>query len=208
MPLASSRSLMLEQLTNPLGGGRSRRPESGPGAAGGTGARGTHSRAKSPGMSVEVRPAVVADVPALLDLYQQLSGGLAPEPPLTVAEADAKLAGIAADPDRTVLVATVDGVIAGTVDLLIVRPSLTHGGRPWAAVENVVVDDRHHRRGVGRALMEEAARRAREADCHRLQLLSSQRRTEAHAFYRAIGMDASPQGFRLFLECPDKKLPS
>jgi GNAT superfamily N-acetyltransferase len=200
MPLASSRSLMLEQLTNPLGGGRSRRPESGPGAAGGTGARGTHSRAKSPGMSVEVRPAVVADVPALLDLYQQLSGGLAPEPPLTVAEADAKFAGIAADPDRTVLVATVDGVIAGTVDLLIVRPSLTHGGRPWAAVENVVVDDRHHRRGVGRALMEEAARRAREADCHRLQLLSSQRRTEAHAFYRAIGMDASPQGFRLFLE--------
>ena len=200
MPLASSRSLMLEQLTNPLGGGRSRRPESGPGAAGGTGARGTHSRAKSPGMSVEVRPAVVADVPALLDLYQQLSGGLAPEPPLTVAEADAKFAGIAADPDRTLLVATVDGVIAGTVDLLIVRPSLTHGGRPWAAVENVVVDDRHHRRGVGRALMEEAARRAREADCHRLQLLSSQRRTEAHAFYRAIGMDASPQGFRLFLE--------
>ena len=200
MPLASSRSPMLEQLTNPLGGGRSRHPESGPGAAGGTGARGTHSRAKSPGMSVEVRPAVVADVPALLDLYQQLSGGLAPEPPLTVAEADAKFAGIAADPDRTVLVATVDGVIAGTVDLLIVRPSLTHGGRPWAAVENVVVDDRHHRRGVGRALMEEAARRAREADCHRLQLLSSQRRTEAHAFYRAIGMDASPQGFRLFLE--------
>src|ERR1019366_1699391 len=126
MPLASSRSLMLEQLTNPLGGGRSRRPESGPGAAGGTGARGTHSRAKSPGMSVEVRPAVVADVPA-------------PAPPPTVAEADAKFAGIAADPDRTVLVATVDGVIAGTVDLLIVRPSLTHGGGPWAAGENVVV---------------------------------------------------------------------
>jgi hypothetical protein len=46
--------------------------------------------------------------------------------------------------------------------------------------------------------MDEAARRAREANCHRLQLLSSQRRTEAHAFYRAIGMDASPQGFRLF----------
>jgi GNAT superfamily N-acetyltransferase len=151
-------------------------------------------------MSVEVRPAVVADVPALLDLYGQLSGRLSPEPALTVTEAEAKFAGIAADPDRTLLVATVDGAVAGTVDLLIVRPSLTHGGRPWVAVENVVVDDQYHRGGVGRALMDEAARRAREAGCHRLQLLSSQRRTEAHAFYRAIGMDASPQGFRLFLE--------
>lgn len=151
-------------------------------------------------MSVEVRPAVVADVPALLALYAQLSGGLAPEPPLTVPEAEAEFAGIAADPDRTVLVATVDGAVAGTVDLLLVRPSLTHGGRPWAAVENVVVDQGHHRQGVGRALMEEAARRAGEANCHRLQLLSSARRTEAHAFYRAIGMDATPRGFRLFLD--------
>jgi GNAT superfamily N-acetyltransferase len=150
--------------------------------------------------SVEVRPAVTADVPALLALYAQLSGGLSPEPPLTVPEAEAEFAGIAADPDRTVLVATVDGAVAGTVDLLIVRPSLTHGGHPWAAVENVVVDDRYHRQGVGRALMDEAGRRAREANCHRLQLLSSQRRTEAHAFYRAIGMDPSPQGFRLFFD--------
>jgi GNAT superfamily N-acetyltransferase len=142
----------------------------------------------------------VADVPALLALYVQLSGGLSPEPPLTVAAAEAEFAGIAADPDRTVLVATVDGAVTGTADLLIVRPSLTHGGRPWAAVENVVVDHRHHRGGVGRALMDEAARRAGEANCHRLQLLSSQLRTEAHAFYRAIGMDPSPQGFRLFFE--------
>ena len=81
-------------------------------------------------MSVEVRPAVMADVPALLALYAQLSGGLSPEPPLTVPVAEAEFAGIAADPDRTVLVATVDGVVAGTVDLLIVRPSLTHGGHP------------------------------------------------------------------------------
>jgi hypothetical protein len=45
--------------------------------------------------------------------------------------------------------------------------------------------------------MEEAAQRAREAGCHRLQLLSRVQRTEAHAFYRAIGMEASAQGFRL-----------
>jgi ribosomal protein S18 acetylase RimI-like enzyme len=61
----------------------------------------------------------------------------------------------------------------------------------------VVVGREFRRLGVGRALMEEAARRAREAGCHRLQLLSRVQRKEAHAFYRAIGMEASAQGFRL-----------
>jgi ribosomal protein S18 acetylase RimI-like enzyme len=148
-------------------------------------------------MSVEVRPAIVADVPALLDLYAQLSEGFGDGPELSVAEGEAIFRGIAAQPDRTLLTATVDGAIAGTVDLLVVRPSLTHHGRPWAAVENVVVGRDFRRHGVGRALMEEAAQRAREAGCHRLQLLSRVQRTEAQAFYRAIGMEASAQGFRL-----------
>jgi len=147
-----------------------------------------------------VRPAVVADLPALLDLYEQLAEGFGSGPGLTLAEAETIFSGIAADPDRALLVATVDGALAGTVDLLLVRPSLTHGGRPWAAVENVVTDRRFRRRGVGRALMEEAARRSREAGCHRLQLLSRVQRTQAHAFYRAIGMEASAQGFRLYFE--------
>jgi len=151
-------------------------------------------------MSVEVRPPTVADVPALLDLYQQLAEGFGAGPELSVAEGEAILREIATQPDRTLLTATVDGAVAGTVDLLVVRPNLSHHGRPWAAVENVVVGRDFRRLGVGRALMEEAARRSREAGCHRLQLLSRVQRTEAHAFYRAIGMEASAQGFRLYFD--------
>jgi ribosomal protein S18 acetylase RimI-like enzyme len=153
-------------------------------------------------MSVEVRPATIADVPALLDLYQQLADGFGAGPELSVAEGEAIFREIATQPDRTLLTATVDGVVAGTVDLLVVRPSLTHHGRPSAVLENVVVGRDFRRLGVGRALMEEAARRAREAGCHRLQLLSRMQRTEAHAFYRAIGMEASAQGFRLNFDDP------
>ncbi|MGO8687847.1 MAG: N-acetyltransferase family protein [Candidatus Dormibacteria bacterium] len=151
-------------------------------------------------MSLEVRPAIAADLPALLDLYEQLAEGFGSGPELTLTEAESIFSGIAADPDRTLLVATVNGEVAGTVDLLLVRPSLTHGGRPWAAVENVVTGRRFRRQGVGRALMEEAARRSREASCHRLQLLSRVQRTEAHTFYRAIGMEPSAQGFRLYFD--------
>ena len=153
-------------------------------------------------MSVEVRPAIVADVPALLDLYEQLAEGYGDGPGLSVAQGEAIVREIAGQPDRALLTATVDGAVAGTVDLLLVRPSLNHHGRPWAAVENVVVGRDFRRLGVGRALMEEAVRRAREAGCHRLQLLSRMQRTEAHAFYRAIGMEASAQGFRLRFDRP------
>jgi ribosomal protein S18 acetylase RimI-like enzyme len=151
-------------------------------------------------VSVEVRPAIAADVPALLDLYEQLAEGFGSGPDLDLDEAEAIFREIAAQPDRTLLTATVDGAVAGTVDLVVVRPSLTHGGRPWAAVENVVVGSRFRRLGVGRALMEEASRRAREAGCHRLQLISRMQRTGAHAFYRAIGMEPSAQGFRIYYD--------
>lgn len=152
--------------------------------------------APTPPSGMEVRPALPTDLPALLRLYDQLAEGFGHHP-AAPASAEAILAEISAQPDRTLLVAVCDGEVAGTVDLALVRPSLTHGGQPWAAVENVVVDRRARRRGAGRALMEEAIRRAREAGCHRVQLLSNNRRTEAHAFYRALGFESSAQGFRL-----------
>ena len=55
------------------------------------------------------------------------------------------------------------------------------------------------RRGVGRALMREVERRAREAGCYKLQLVSGARRSQAHLFYKAIGYN-SAEGFRLYFE--------
>jgi GNAT superfamily N-acetyltransferase len=95
-------------------------------------------------------------------------------------------------------VARLDGRPVGTVDLLVVE-NLTHGGQPWAIVENVVVDAAARRLGVGRALMAEAERLSREASCYKLQLLSHQRRTWAHEFYRRLGYEETARGFRLHL---------
>ncbi len=150
----------------------------------------------SPPPGIEVRPARPGDVAALLELYRQLAEGFGHQP-AAPDRAGALLAEISKQPHRTLLVAVCDGQVVGTADLVVVRPNLTHEGRPWAAIENVVVDGRARRRGAGRALMEEAIRRAREAGCHRVQLLSNNRRTEAHAFYRALGFESSAQGFRL-----------
>src|SRR3954464_3189045 len=103
---------------------------------------------------------------------------------------------ILGDPNRTVLVAEDRGEFAvGTADVLIV-PTLTHDGSPWALVENVVVDLEWRRRGVGRALVTHAVRVAHDAGCYKLQLTSSDHRDGAHRFYERLGFTATSTGFR------------
>ena len=149
-------------------------------------------------MSVEIRGAEAGDLPALLDLYEQLAEGFGHHP-ASLEQGRSLLSEINRQPGRALLVALHNGWLAGSVDLMIVSPNLTHGGRPWAIVENVVVDRQARRLGIGRALMEEAIRRSREAGCYELQLLSNRVRTDAHAFYRALGFQSSAEGFRLYM---------
>ncbi len=147
-------------------------------------------------MAVEVREVEEADVEVVLMLLGQLSDSPAEAcSPVDVRRTWQK---IRRQHGRTLLVATVDGTPAGTADVTIV-PNFTHGCRPWAIVENVVVDRRQRRRGVGRALLADIIRRAHDNGCYKVQLLSNRRRTEAHVFYRSLGFETTAEGFRLYL---------
>lgn len=108
------------------------------------------------------------------------------------------LASIRTQAGRHLLVAMVEGAVVGTADCSIVA-NLTHRGRPWSVVENVVVDDRCRRQGVGRRLMEEVVERCRAQGCYKIQLLSQQHRSGAHAFYESMGFQATAVGFRRYL---------
>jgi ribosomal protein S18 acetylase RimI-like enzyme len=145
-----------------------------------------------------VREARQSDLEGLLALYGELaeSSRAAPAGP---GVSRPVLERILADPDRHLLVATIDEQVLATADLLIVA-NLTHHGEPWAIVENVVVAARAHRRGIGRALMSKLIEVAEEAGCYKVQLLSGRRREAAHALYRAIGMEAVAEGFKLYLD--------
>ena len=142
-----------------------------------------------------VRPANEQDMPRILELYEELTGGqhyLSPDDTQTV------FVEIVSMPGHELLVAEEDGEVVGTMVLLIV-PNLSHGARPWAIVENMVVDGRYLRKGIGRLLMEYAIAHARQAGCYKVQLLSNKKRHEAHQFYRSLGLEASAHGFRLYL---------
>lgn len=145
-----------------------------------------------------VRRAGVEDLPQLMALLSQLHEEEAPKP---VDEGlRATFAGILASwRSRAILVACLDGALVGTLDLLVVS-NLTRSGRPWASIENVVVEAACRRRGIGRALLGVAVELAREAGCSKLQLISREERGAAHELYVGAGFTAPVRGFRRYLE--------
>ena len=147
---------------------------------------------------VLVRPATANDLSHLLRLYEQLGESRPSALPADSKKAQPLMEVIAVLPGRQLLVAEISRKVVGTADLLIV-PNLTHGGAPWAVIENVVVEQEARRRGVGRALMEEVVRRCMDASCYKVQLLSDKHRTQAHEFYRSVGFEAIAEGFRRYL---------
>jgi GNAT superfamily N-acetyltransferase len=147
---------------------------------------------------VRIRRATEADLPRLVELLQQLSLSDNRESPTTPLPESyrAALRQIEADPRQQMLVAERQGRIAATLVLGIVA-NLSHRGRPWAFIENVVVDSAERGKGYGEALMRYAIDQARTAGCYKLVLTSNKQRLDAHRFYQRLGFEASHEGFRM-----------
>ena len=109
------------------------------------------------------------------------------EAPLPLATMRERYATMRRYPDyRCYMMVGADEVPLGTFSLL-VFPVMVHDGRPEAIVEAVVVAPAARGMGVGKAMMREAMRLAREAGAAKLALSSSARRLRAHQFYRRLG---------------------
>ena len=143
---------------------------------------------------VIVRKAAVRDIPRILELYEELTEN---KQDISPAKAKQILRQINAISEGRLLVAEQDGMVLGTLYIQVI-PNLSHNGTPYAIIENVVVDKRFHKQGIGRLLIENALTFAREAGCYKVQLLSMKKRLEAHQFYRALGFEDSALGFRLY----------
>lgn len=148
----------------------------------------------------EIRLATEEDIPRILELYADLaittSGAELSRSP-SHEDYRRVLAEIRASPGHELLVVQSQGEVVGTMALITV-PNLSHNACAWAIVENLVIAEKHRRRGLGRLLMEYAITKAREAGCHKLVLTSDKRRVDAHRFYRSMGLKASAHGFRLY----------
>lgn len=147
-----------------------------------------------------IRLAEERDVPRIVELYRELTiSDSAVEHSRNPSPADYQLvfAEIRADPRQKLLVTEFHGEVVGTVVLLVV-PNLSHNGTPWAFLENLIVTEKHRRRGLGRMLLEHAAGLARKSRGHMVELCSDVRRKEAHALYGSMGFEAQAHCFRLY----------
>ncbi|NQD93725.1 GNAT family N-acetyltransferase [Pseudomonas sp. CrR25] len=145
----------------------------------------------SPFASFSVRAACAADAPALAALLQQLR--------LDEPRADPALLALRLNElpqSRVVLVAERDGKLLGTCTVHLIE-HLAHNFARSAVVEDVVVAADLRGLGIGRALMQRAAERARAWGCYKLALSSNASREEAHRFYAQLGFN--PHGISLAL---------
>jgi GNAT superfamily N-acetyltransferase len=143
-------------------------------------------------VTITVRQAAPDDLDSIVMVLGELQ-----IPPTTVADTDAWNAMLGQN-GRTILIAEREGDPVGTADLWI-APTLLHGAVPRAFVNYVAVLSSARRNGVGRALMQDAHRRAVEAGCRDVLLMSGDHRPDAHRFYDALGYERCAVGFRMML---------
>jgi GNAT superfamily N-acetyltransferase len=128
---------------------------------------------------VEIRPAVVADAPRLVPLFE------AWDHPQPVAVVERIVAEWQAQDRAVILIAEQDGRLIGMA-AVIARPGLADE-RPVARLSGLVVAPGARRTGVGGRLLDVAESQASRWGCRRIDLSSALTRDEAHRFYPARG---------------------
>ncbi len=125
-----------------------------------------------------IRPAILCDAEAIARLSNQLGY------PSTEEETAQRLLHLNSQIGHAVYVAQADGRLIGWLHIYVNHSLLADTP---AEVAGLVIDEKYRGRGVGRVLMEQAERWARERGCRSVRLRSNVLRSRAHAFYERLG---------------------
>lgn len=144
-------------------------------------------------MSVVVRPAGPDDLAAVLHLLGQLNP-----------EDEALDPGLAADTWREILgragvhtlVACLDQAVVACLTVVVV-PNLSRGAKPYALIENVVTDEAHRGRRIGRTLLDAALALAWGEGAYKAMLMTGSKKDSTLGFYRAAGFTDDKTAFQV-----------
>jgi N-acetylglutamate synthase-like GNAT family acetyltransferase len=139
---------------------------------------------KQPTAAGVVRKATELDAPQIAQLYAMLVSDSA------VRVLPQRLAEIASDPNTAVFIFEDGEAVLGTV-LVSLCADVTFGRRPFAVVENIVVDQAARGLRIGERLLQAVEAFCTAADCSKIMLLSGTSRERAHTFFERCGYSGS-----------------
>lgn len=108
------------------------------------------------------------------------------------------LAAVQRDPNNQILVVEDQQQILGTFQLTFL-PNLSRLGAWRCQIEGVRIQASFRGQGLGKWMIQEGIRRAKERNCLLVQLTSDKRRQDALKFYQDLGFEPTHEGFKLFL---------
>ena len=138
-----------------------------------------------------IKKLCIDEIPELIGLYSQLVPDETNRPQVS----QEIYRSILDNDDYLVLVAKESEKIVGTVTAICCK-SLSLSGKCFLVVEDVVVEEGHKGKGIGRRLFEELDKIAHAKNCAYSILVSSGFRKGAHAFYEKMGYVDDALGFR------------
>jgi N-acetylglutamate synthase-like GNAT family acetyltransferase len=136
---------------------------------------------------VAIRDAKRSDSPVVAALLDQLGY------PASPGEVERRLERLRSTGADRIFVAELEGQVVGLAGLH-VSASIEYD-RDAGKVSAIVVDEKWRRRGVGEALLTAVEAEARARGCVLLFLTTAERRTDAHAFYRRVGLEETGRRF-------------
>ena len=136
---------------------------------------------------IDVRPANLGDSLAVQELLSQLGYAF------TVEDVRSRLARFAKQSADPILLAIEDDRAVGLVAMH--WAFMLHHTEPVARITVLIVCDGARGKGIGRILVDAGAALAEQAGCNRLELTTAIHRTDAQAFYEALGFTASSLHF-------------
>ena len=138
--------------------------------------------------NIVIRPAAVTDFAPIARLVSELGY------PTSPSEMQRRLHAIFDDTDYDTLVACEGEQIVGFVGTR--SGPLYEADGKYGQIMALAVADSHHRRGVGRMLMEAAESKLAECGARELVVTSGHHRAGAHAFYESCGYTFTGRRYR------------
>lgn len=144
---------------------------------------------------IRIELATLEDKPRLAALFDQLASR-----PSILDRLEQELQHVLSRPEYRLIVARDKENNAVGTAMGIICQDLVGECRPFMVIENVVVDKAARGGGIGRSLMEDLERHAREKGCGYIIFVSGADRVEAHRFYASLGYELGrARGFKKIL---------